>query len=479
MVATMSEPSDTTGAPPSADELQSEIDRLAARNEQLQSKLQVRSRLRSVLTGMLLVVTALLLVASTVAVWGNRTVFDTDRFMGVVDPALDDPAFYESLSRNISEQALAALDLETRVSARLTQLDEFLAQQLVDALDVRDSVRTALSLVDRPTLADLTPAIVDPLEERVENGITTFITSERFQQRLPELVRRSHEATIALIDGDGSDFPNVYIAEGEVRINLIPIIVEALEPVIDTLAGFLPDVTLPRFVSERVSEARVQLGEALGVRLPDDFGQLTVMTEDSLAGIQDTARRIDRAVWALVIVTGIVLALTLLTAKDKRRTVIWLAVAITAALGASWWIIARIRQAVLDRIPAPDSRAAIRALLQETTDSFRTYVLVVLAIAAVAGLYAFVVAHLDELADARRWARRQTGDEPTALNEWVTKHYDGLRAVGFVVAAVALLVIGIDLVPFLVLGSLLGLYLLALGAVRRDAPSTEAAVPEH
>jgi hypothetical protein len=462
----------------SIDELQGELDRLAAENEQLQSKLRLRSRLRSVLTGMLVGLTSLLVVASTVAVWGNRTVFDTDRFMSVVDPALEDPAFYESLSRNVSDQAIAALDLETRVQARLSQLDEFLAQQLVDALEVRDSVRTALSLVDRPTLADLTPAIVDPLEERVRGGITGFITSDDFRQRLPVLVRRAHEATIALIDGDLSDHPNVYVADGEVRINLIPIIVEALEPVIDTLAGFLPDVTLPSVVSDRVSEAQGQLREALGTRLPEDFGQLTVMSEDALSGIQDGARRIDRAVWALVIVTGIVLLVTLLAAKSKRRTVIWLTVGIAAALSVSWWIIARIRQAVLDEIPAPDSRAAIRALLQETTASFRAYVLVVLTVAVVAGLLAFVVAHLDELAVASRWVRQQTGDASTPLNEWVTEHYDGLRTAGFAVSAVTLLVVGIDVVPFLIIGSLLGLYLLALGVVRREVPPGEVTLPE-
>lgn len=457
----------------SVDELRHELDRLATANQQLQSRLRLRSTLRTTATGLLVVVTSLLLVASTVAVWGNRTVFDTDRFMGIVDPALDDPAFYESLSRNVSEQALAALDLETRVRARLTQLDEFLSRQLVDALDVRDSVRTALSLVDRPTLADLTPSIVDPLEERVRNGITGFISSEEFQERLPLLVRRAHEATIALIDGDVSDHPNVYIADGEVRINLIPIIVEALEPVMDILVGYLPDVTLPTVVSERADSARAQLGEALDVGLPDDFGQLTVVSADTLSSVQDGARRVDRATWALVIVTAVLLGVTLLVAQERRRAVIWLAAGITAALAVSWWIIGRIRQAVLDEVAAPDSRAAIRSLLQETTASFRTYLLVVLAIAVVAALIAFLAARLDDISRGGRWVRQQFGDEPTPLNEWVSAHHDGLRTVGFVVAAVALLAVGIDVAPFLLIGALLGLFVVTIGALRRDRPPAE------
>lgn len=469
---------DTNDGPArSADDLRQELDRLAAENEQLNAKLRVRSAARSFLTGALVVVTSLLLVASTVAVWGNRTAFDTDRFMGVIDPALDDPAFYESLSRNVSDQVLEALDLETRVRTRLVQLDEFLGEALLEAVDVPDRIRGALALVDRPSLADLTPSIVDPLERRVRDRIVGFITSEDFQTRLPLLVRRAHEAAIALINEDFTEFPNVYIADGEVRLNLIPIIVDALEPVIDTLTGYLPDITLPARVSDRVAEARQELGDSLGVQLPEDFGQLTVLSEDALSSLQTGARQVNRATWLLVIATAVFLVLTLLVARHRRRAVIWLSIGIVTALAISWYIVGRIRQAILDQIALPDSRAAIEALLRETRASFRTYVLVVLIVVALAGLVAFVVAHLDDLARAGRWARQQT-TESTPFNQWVTAHYDGLRMAGFVVAALALLWAGIALVPFLVIGALLGLYVLALGAARRD-PSIVEPVPSE
>jgi hypothetical protein len=443
----------------------------------LAARLRVRSRARSFLTAPLIILTSLMLVASTVAVWGKRSVFDTDRFMNVIDPALDEPAFYDSLSRNISDQVIEALDLETRVRARLTQLDEFLAEALVEAVDVPDRVRTALSLVDRPSLADLTPSIVDPLEQRVRDRIVGFITSEDFRTRVPLLVRRAHEAAVALITGDFTEFPNVYIADGEVRLNLIPIIAEALQPVVATLSGYLPDITLPAVVSDRVTDARQELADALDVRLPDDFGQLTVVSEDSLSTLQTGARRINRATWLLVIVTAILLILTVAIAKHRRRAIIWMSVGVATALAVSWWVIARIRQAVLDQITAPDSRAAIEALLRETRSSLRAYVLTVLIVAAVAGLVAVVIAHLDDLSSAGRWARRQAS-EPTPLNARVTAHYDALRMAGFIVAAIALVWAGIAVVPFLVIGGLLGLYLLALGAIRRDQPAADPALSE-
>lgn len=179
-----------------------------------------------------------------------------------------------------------------------------------------------------------------------------------------------------------------------------------------------------------------------------------------------------------MIVTLVSLVATVLVARVRRRAVIWLTVGITAAVGVSWWIVARIRTAVLDRIVAPDSREAIRSLMRETTESFRTYIVVVLAIAIVAGLVAFVSAHLDEIARGIAWAQRQAGDEPTRLNTFVTTHYDGLRMAGFAVAAVALLVVGIALVPFIVIGSLLGLYVLALAAIRRDTADVDAALSD-
>jgi hypothetical protein len=151
---------------------------------------------------------------------------------------------------------------------------------------------------------------------------------------------------------------------------------------------------------------------------------------------------------------------------------------VTSALAVSWWAIGQIRQSVLDEIVMPDSRAAIGTLLEEAAASFRTYVLIVLAVALLAGLVAFLVAHLDALAAGGRWVQAQVGDEPTPVNGWVTAHYDGLRAMGFVVAALLLLLVGIELVSLLLIGGLLGAYLAALAAVRTDRSMVEPAPTE-
>ena len=454
----------------SDEDLRAELDRLSAETAVLQAKLSRRTTIRSYLSVALVVLTSALLVASTVVVWVNRTVFDTDRFVSIVEPALDDPAFYQALSRNLSDQVIEGLDLDSRVRARLAQLDQFLAEQLVDALDVDPTRRTALAAFDRPTLSDLTPSIVDPLEGRLREVITGYVTSEEFQQRLRALVGRAHEAALAVINDELSEFPNVYIVDDEVRINLVPVVVEALRPMVDTLRAYLPDISLPAVVSDRVADSRQQLVEGLGIDLPEDFGQLTVLSPQKLSDLRDAVQRLNRAVWGLVVVTVALLVLTVASSPDRRRTLVGLAIGVTVALGFSWWIIQRVREAILDQISQADSRAAIGALLVGVRNDFRTYVLIVLALAVLVGGGAIAAAHGDSLRTAGRWLTRQLSGETTPVTDWIADHYDGLRTAGFVVAAVTLLVVGIDLWPALVIGGLLALYLLAIAAARPDTP---------
>ena len=87
-------------------------------------------------------------VATTVVVWAHETVFDTDRFMETVQPALDDPALYAALSERVSDEVIVALGLEARISATLTGVDEYLSQTLLEALDVTDRGQAVLDRFD-------------------------------------------------------------------------------------------------------------------------------------------------------------------------------------------------------------------------------------------------------------------------------------------------------------------------------------------
>jgi hypothetical protein len=446
-----------------------EAARLRAENEALRTRLVRRMTWRRWLAAILVVLTVISAVTTTVAVWAHNTVFDTDQFMETVDPALDDPALYSRISAFVSEETLAALDIENRLTDSLTRLDEYLSTALLEALEIGDRGQAIIDRFDRPSLAALALPLAEALESRITARIDGFFTSEEFKTRLPELVRRVHEASIALVRGDLAELPNVYIEAGEVRLNLIPIIADALRTVGDEIRGVLPDFSMPGIISDRVDEGREQLAAAVRAQLPDDFGQVTVMTEDQLGAVQDAARRLDRLVWGLLLLTIVFAVLSVVASPNRRRTVIQLGLGIVAGLVVGWLVLRRLQEAIFEQITSPDGLQAARALVGEVMSSLRTLVVIV-------GVVAVVFAVAAYLAGRPPWVQRlvRRGDglinpEPggSTLDRWLAAHHDALRVIGIAVAAVVLLVAGIDFAAILLIGGALAIYLWALSVADR------------
>jgi hypothetical protein len=338
----------------------------------------------------LVVLTVAAVVTSTVAVWTRTTVLDTDRFMAVVGPALSDPSFTAALSDVVAREVLVALDLDARVAATLEEVDTFLAGAALEATDPDSATLDRLSRSDRPTLAALAPAITAALETRVAEKVDGLLTSEAFTRRLPELVRQAHEGGAALVRGELAQLPGVEVRAGEVRLDLRPVIVQALREVLVELHTVVPDVTIPPALDGLSDTGSERLATALGTRLPPGFGQLTIMRRTDLTQLQATVRMLDRLVDALVLLTIALLAVTVLTARNRRRTVVQLAGGLVLGLGAAALLVRYLERIVLEAITHPDGTQAAGVLLGELTDSLRSVALIIAAGALAAG----VAAHL-------------------------------------------------------------------------------------
>jgi hypothetical protein len=446
----------------------------------LKQRLDRRLTWRKWLALLLVVLTTLSVVAATLAVWAHRTIFDTDSFMETVEPALEDPAFYAAVSDKVSDQILEALDIETRVTDALTRLDEYLSEALLDAIEVGERGRQLLSRFDRPSLAALAPSITEFLETRIVERANQFITSDEFKSAFPQLVRRAHEVTVALVRDDLAEYPNVYIESGQVRLNLIPAITEVLRRAAEDLRGLLPDIDLPEVISDQVDEARQQLADAIQSRLPEDFGQVTIMSESSLDEIQTVAREFDRLVWVLVIAAVLLAALTIVVSPTRRRTALQLGLGVVIGLVIVLVVMRRVNAAILDQLTNPDSRQAAGALFGEVMSSLRTLALIV-------GLAALVVAIGAYLAGRPAWVARLSertrelttqGEGGSELDRWIAAHLDVLRVVGVGIAVVAVFLIGLELVPLLLVGAILALYLWAIAAARARSLETPAVTDE-
>ena len=75
-----------------------------------------RHRVRRILVTLLIVLTALGVAMSTVAVWAHSVVFDTDRFVETVGPLIDDPDVQDVLATRLTDTIMTGLAIETKVS---------------------------------------------------------------------------------------------------------------------------------------------------------------------------------------------------------------------------------------------------------------------------------------------------------------------------------------------------------------------------
>ena len=460
-----------------------ELLRLRAEIEALRVSLSRRRSIRGWLAGTLVVLTVVAMTASTLAIWTRGTVYDTERFMEVVGPALDDPALYAALSDYVADASLDALDLDARVAALLEQVDAYLADALVEAIDPDPRLLARLQAFDRPTLAALSPSMSGALEDRVVAIVDRFITSDEFQLRLPGLVRQAHAGGVALIPDDLAALPHVYIEAGEVRLDLIPVVVEALQEVTTELREFLPDVTLPAVVAGRAQESREQLREELGAslqaQLPEDFGQLTLISESALAEVQQAARQADRLVWGIALLALILLASAIAVSPDRRRTLIQLALGVVASLVVVMLLVRRFEAALLEQITNPDGNQAVRSLFGEVAADLRTLTVVLAVVALAVGIVAYLAGRPVWITGlGQRWSALTAPNvEGSRLDRWIADRFDVLRIVGVALALGVVVRIGLELPWLLLIGVLLGLYLWAITAAGQRIAALEPVAP--
>jgi len=431
-------------------------------------------RARGTVTALLVIVTSLSVVLAAIGFWAHNTVLDTDSFMEAVQPALQEPALYTALGDRISAEALEALDLETRIASSLGQLDDFLFGALVDALEIGERGQAILNGFDRPSLDDLAPAVTSGLEERITARIDNFVASPEFQTRLPELVRAAHAGTIALLRGDLDQIPNVSVENGEVTLNLIPVIGESIRRVLPDLSGLGPDITLPESFSDRVEEAKAQLETAIGAQLPDDFGQITVMSEDRLDELQDGVVLLDRMMWALIALSLILLVVTMVISRTRRRTAIQLTVGILIGLLISEALLRWVEGRITDTLVSPTGDEAATAIMTDVFSGLRDLTLLLALAAAVLGFVAYLSGRPAWAMRVKAWWDRLTAPGPggSIADRWVSGHYDLVRAGGIVVAVLALFLIEINLLTLLIVAAVLALFLWAVTEMRKRTEAT-------
>jgi Short C-terminal domain len=236
-----------------------------------------RSRGRSVVVFVVLVLAGLLLLLSSFAIWVNRVALNTDVFADTSTELIEDDAIRQAVSTRVVDELFESVDVEAELQKQLPPDYQRLAGPA--AAGFREA---AYRLVDR--------ALQQP----------------RLQRLWEASIEQSHRTLVAVLEGDEG---TVSTGEGVVSLDLESIVLEAAD--------------------------RIGLREQVADNLPPDVGRIEILSSDELDAAQDGFQILKALAWFLPILTFIAFAIAAWVARDRRRLVrkIGITVVIVAVLG--------------------------------------------------------------------------------------------------------------------------------------------------
>ena len=377
---------------------------------------------RGVAAGVLGVLAIAVLIPTTIAVWAQATVFDSEKVSSIVGDALAEPEVSAALADYVTEQVFAAVDVDAVVS-------EVLPDQL----------------------QRLAPVIASGARTAVDRGLTTVLSDPDVQQVITDVVERAHQRALQLLEGDGL-VDGITVVDGEVTVNMLPLIGRGLTRLQGL--GLFSDLQVPELTADgNPADQIAALEDATGRDLRDDFGQLVVYRSDTLADRQASLQNAQRtfafakrAVWLLVALTIVLVAFTIVVARNRWRAVLLLGLGGIVAMVFVRSAARRVVDDAPELAARPGGRASISAIVEGASTGLLRLAGLLLIVAAVAVALALL---------RRRWRR---GD---------------LVLVGAIVlGTVVVAVLGISIVSLLV-G--VGLAIVALLLARRYLPEQPAA----
>ena len=437
--------------------LRSEREQLEARVETLESKPQKRRRLRRVFTPILVVLSILVFTVTVPAAWGARTVLNTDRYVATVAPLADDPAVQASIATKLTDQVFSALDVEGTLS---------------DALGALGERATVLA-------GPLTTAVKGFVRDQVQ----TIVESDAFRAFWVRANTFVHTQVLALLRGEDGDLT---VRQGKVLLNLLPLVNLALgsiQQVASDLVG--RDVTLPTIEpGEAPSASITKLEQALGLDLPDAYGQVVVYDSEALAALQQTLYLFERLLVLLLVLIPILVAAALLTSTRRRRTLIQLTTGAAVGLVLVRRIAIMARDDLFERVDT-QRFPSVRVLTDELMESLFRYtaillaiVLLVLVVALITGPYPWAVTLRGWVRDGARGVAAAFGghDAPeTGRVRWLREHRDALMLAGGVAALLILLLFDLSWLAFVIVTLVIALYEIALARLGHEPEGVEPA----
>ncbi len=312
---------------------------------------------RRVLSGFVLLLACLTILVTTIAVWTHQVALNTDRFTSLVRNAVTEPAVTDPIATRISAQVVDALDIQTRLEARLP-----------DAI--------------KPLAGALEAAVADRIDARLK----VALRDPRLQDALLQTVSFSHAQLVRLLRGE-TDV--VSVVDGYLTLDVFPVVGAALTEL--QSMGLIPaNVQLPDLTAPEAPDVLAQrLDSALGVTLPPDFGTIRLMPAARLATAQTVVRVFDLIVILLIVLSALLVALALWLATDRRRMLIYLGIGVVIAFLLARLAMNAARNAIIGGIADGDVRGAAQTIVDSTLRDLRgvTVLIIIATVVVVIAAY--------------------------------------------------------------------------------------------
>jgi len=382
------------------------------------------SRLHNILVGVLVLLSCLALVITGVAWWTHYSVLNTNGYMKIVGPVGKDPQAIKALSDYVAGQIVSATDLQQRTADALPPKAQIFAGPITDALN-----------------------------GFIAKGTNKVLSTPQAYDLWLKVNRVAHENIVALLRGDTTA---TYIQGNDVKLNTLPLISQVLVWLDGKLPGALSTKFSPPVIPPGTppDQAIQQVSAWTGRTLPADFGQITLLHNDSLGPAKTAVRWFDTLVWVVLVVTIVLIALTIWLSRRRRRTLIELGIGAAIALILTRVIVKQASTAVVDGLHSGSTgtvhsagtvtvlRDVVNAALGPLTNLTIWIVVIGVIVAVAAWLSGRHDVQVAVVTAGKRVVQTQ-GDAAAAdspLTDWVGRFAPWLRIAGLLAGVILLLV---------------------------------------
>jgi hypothetical protein len=317
--------------------------------------------------------------------------------------------------------------------------------------------------------------ITGAVNQFIADGTDKVLSTPQAYDLWVQINTVAHDKIVALLRGEAT---YAYIQGDDVKLDTLPLISQVLVWVDGKLPGglgtrFSPPVIAPGTPTDQATQ---QVSAWLGRPLPADFGQITLLQDDSLGAAQEAVRLFDALVWVVLVVTIVFAALAIWLSGHRRRTIIELGIGAAIALILTRVIVKQASIALVDSMRAGSTVEVLRGVVDAALGPLTNLTIWIVVIGLLVAVAAWFSGRRDLQAAVVTAGRRVVQPQGEALaadspfTDWLERHAQWVRLAGLIVGLSLLLWVASSWWSIILLIVVVALYEGAISLLIRQWP---------